>query len=157
LRSIWPVCAAGATSIGAAAYCERYTAQDPASDPPNATDAVTTRFLAALAGTLLSMLALHAASMFLVVLASSAAPGRDWLEGFGVAGYLLMPSLAAAAVPLFWYRPKPVVTTRIYLVLLPILVACLALCFVSPLLVLVPATLVPVGAFLATRKHCRAA
>lgn len=114
-------------------------------------------FLAVFIGALLSIALLYAGFGALFALAVAVDPSRDWLEGLGIATLALFPAIAAATLPLFWYRPSPGVTLRVYLVLLPSLIVILCLFFVSPTLVLIGAALAPFAAFLAAREACRRA
>ena len=112
-------------------------------------------FLAVFIGALLSIALLYAAFGVLLALALAVDPTKDWLEGLGMATFALFPTIVAAMLPLFWYRPPPGVTLRVYLLLVPSLIVGLCLFFISPTLVLIVAGLAPFAAFLATREVCR--
>ncbi len=112
-------------------------------------------FLAVFIGALLSIALLYAAFGAYFALAVAVDPTRDCLEGLGMATFALFPAIAAAALPLFWYRPSPGVTLRVYLALLPSLIVVLCLFFISPTLLLIVAGVAPFAVFFAVREVCR--
>jgi hypothetical protein len=114
------------------------------------------RFLAALGGALASATVLYGAFGLFVWVAVSVNPTKDWLEGFGYSTFALMPSIATTALVLFWYRPPVATTWRIYGVVTALLVATLALLFVSHWIVLLGAVFWPVATVLTLREVCRA-